>query len=512
MEQVLNSRQMRALDEDTIRTIGIPSLVLMERAALRVCEEVRSGYYRTDRILVLAGSGNNGGDGVAAARILTQAGCRVEVMLVLPDAAYSDDLSTQIGIATRCKVEFTKQPDFSAYTLILDAVFGVGLGRDVTGRTAELFERINRMDVPVIAVDMPSGLDSDTGRVRQAALMADTTLTLSHLKPGLFLGEGIRYAGRVVCRDIGVCGSPESDTFAVQPQDLEPLFKRDETGNKGTFGKVLAVTGSARMGGAAFLSAAAILTGGAGMVRIVTHTKNRDFLLGRLPEAMISDYRDEIDIEELTRDLAWADVVLIGPGLSLGACARTLFDTVMRRCEKPCVIDADGLTLLKGYLAEGRKLRCPAVLTPHMGECARLLGMPLAGIRLDRADILRRFASKVSAVCVCKDACTFTAYPDGQGYINTSGNSALATAGSGDVLAGMIAGYLAASSGHADMSVVPKVVYLHGLLGELAAKKTSKAAVTASRLLAELAVFPSRSGVSAGERTCAIRLDETPVK
>lgn len=506
MKRVVTGQQMKELDTFTIEKMGIPSFVLMERAALAVVEEVLGGGYSTKRILVVCGSGNNGGDGVAAARILYLKGYHVDIWEVGDPEKYSEGMKAQTAIAGNYRMNFVTNPVYHEYTVIVDAVFGVGLAREITGRYAEIIEQINQSRIPVIAVDLPSGINSDTGRQMGCAVHAAATVTFAYGKAGIFLGDGQTHCGKVITADIGIyvpdCIADEKmllpyghgkeiSLYQIEESDLQRLPRRQENGNKGTFGKVLLIAGSENMAGAALLSGKACMRAGCGMLKLYTVRENREFLLAGLPEAMLSVYEDdEGETTQLMRDLDWADVIGIGPGLSTNPCAARILECVLKnKGKKPCVLDADALNLLSVHMELLEESESPCILTPHIGEFARLLGEETSAIKADPVEWAQTFSKNYEVVCVCKDARTVTMMPDGTGYINTSGCSALATAGSGDVLTGILLGLLAQTPGHQEVQIAPLAVYLHGRLGERAAQRLSAAGVLAEDLIEELVIM-----------------------
>lgn len=493
MKKIVSGNEMKALDAFTINEMKVSSLVLMERAALAVVDELLSGAYDVKKILIVCGSGNNGGDGVAAARILHLKGYDVSLWEAGNPEKYSEGMKAQREIAGNYQLKFVTNPECSEYTVIVDAVFGVGLAREITGRYQEIIEKINRSGRPVIAVDIPSGIHSDTGNVMGCAVRAAATVTFAYTKAGILLGMGQTYSGKVVTADIGIYEPKSQGRLSVpllcemESSDLNRLPKRREDGNKGTFGKVLLIAGSKNMAGAAFLAGMASLRSGCGMLKIYTAEENRNFLLSSLPEAMLSVYGEEPDIEQLAKDMQWADVIGVGPGLSMNPPANEILQYVLKeKGTKPCVLDADALNLLSLHMSLLEEAAFPCILTPHLGEFSRLSGQSITEIRRDPVESVRTFSNRYGVTCVCKDARTLTVMPDGTGYINTSGCSALATAGSGDVLTGLLLGILAQTPGHCEIEVIPMTVYLHGLLGTRAAARLSKGGVTARDLIEEL--------------------------
>lgn len=486
MRRILSAEQMRQADQSAM-AMGLPSMVLMERAALAVVEEMTGRGLDLSRVCVVCGTGNNGGDGVAAARILCERGWRPAVCLTGNPEKYSEQLKQQIRIAENYPVTFINSFRPSEYTVIIDAIFGIGLRRPVAGTYREIIDGINSSGGTVVSVDIPSGIHTDTGEIMGTAVRADLTVTFARGKTGLYLYPGAACAGTVVVRDIGIpVGSgPEGGPglYCLEPSDLSCLPARDPSGNKGTFRKLLVIAGSDRMCGAAYLAARAALMTGIGMVKIYTPEANRLPLSVLLPEALISTYRESAwNLQEFNRDLEWADSVVIGPGLGTSEFAGRLLAYFLDRNELPCVIDADALNLLASKKELWNALKAPCIITPHVGEMCRLMGTTPEVVKKDLIETARRFATLHQVTCILKDARSVTALPDGRCYLNLSGNSGLATAGSGDVLSGIAAG-LAAQ--YPQLPVPPAVLaaYVHGLCGESASSKYSESSMTARNVL-----------------------------
>lgn len=491
MKYTVTGAQMKQIDQDTITRIGIPSVVLMERAALAVAEEVLKK--KPKRVLVVCGTGNNGADGIAAGRILKGRGCEITVVLAgnLEHATEEHRLQQQIAknldIPMVSAGSFLQQPEES-YEVVIDALFGIGLTRSIEGSYRELMERVSRcLDSWVVAVDIPSGIHADTGEVMGIALKADMTVTFGYEKSGLLLYPGKAYAGKVVTAEIGFSDISLKrvgfDAAVLEPDDLDRIPKRNADGNKGTFGKVLIIAGTTGMSGAAFLSALAAYRTGAGLVKIFTVSDNRQILQTQLPEAIIKTYDPEEVLpggnfqEMLEQECDWADVIVMGPGLGRDAYIESLEEMVLSCAYVPVVLDADGLNAIADHPHLARYFTENIVLTPHMGEMARLTGLPIAELKANPLQAVRDYSSRTGTVCVMKDAVTVIADKDGMSYINTSGCSAMAKAGSGDTLTGVIAGLLARGMECTDAAVFG--VYLHGRSGERAALKLGENSILA---------------------------------
>ena len=381
---------------------------------------------------------------------------------------------------------------FRHATLLIDALFGIGLGRAVTGAFAEAIDRMNRSAAPVIAVDMPSGVHTDTGEICGTAVRADATITFTCAKPGLYLYPGARCAGHIEVRPVGIAmpdaADPQQELLQLTEEDLSGLKERDESGNKGTFGKLLVIAGSEQISGAAWLCACAALRSGAGMVRIYTEEANRQILGTLLPEALMTTYScRHWSPDSLLKALAWADGAVIGPGLGTDETAERILQTFLENNKGPAVLDADALNIL-AQMAAVPTVDFPAVITPHLGEMSRLTGIAIEDIKSHLVCVAANAAAESGVSVLLKDARSITALPDGRCWINTTGSSALATAGSGDVLAG-ITGALMLRRDSLPAPAAAAAACIHGLCGERAAQKKSRGSVIASDLIAEIGHF-----------------------
>ena len=372
MKRVVTASLMKALDGNTIERHRVPSMVLMERAALAVVDAL-SGW-NLEKVLVVCGNGNNGGDGIAAARILKGKGYSVHICQPGADRRKSADCVRQEEIARSYDVTWVNNPNWSEYTTIVDAIFGVGLSRNIEGIFAETIQKINESGVPVMAVDVPSGIDSDTGQILGCAVRARETVTFAFAKAGQLLEPGYGYCGRLKICDIGIYDSEhleKEDTFFIEEKDMEQIPLRREDGNKGSFGKILLAAGSTGMAGAAYLCGLAAMRTGCGMVKIVTPAENRDILQKRIPEAMLSVYETEQEAEQcILEGLKWADTAGIGPGLGQDKRAETMIRTILKNCDHPLVVDADALNLISAHKEWLDDLKCPAVITSSGGNGA----------------------------------------------------------------------------------------------------------------------------------------------
>lgn len=465
MKYLLNSAQMKACDSYTINEKGIPSAVLMERAALAVVEEIHSSFPERKRVLVLCGSGNNGGDGFAIARLLLLAGVQADVYFAGKETSLTEETALQKKIFENYHGKLCRNPEFGEYTLLVDALFGIGLSRKVAGSYASVLQAAGNSGLPVVAVDMPSGISADTGEVMGTALRADVTVTFAFAKTGQILYPGADYCGRLVVRDIGITaleGLRKEAVFTYEKDDLRRLPGRISRSNKGSYGKVLLIGGAPGMAGAAVLSGRAAYRTGCGLVRVFASECCRNVIQGLLPEALYTSWT-EVSPDELSGLLDWADVIGIGPGLGKSAEAEAFLSQVLTQWTGPLVVDADGLNLLAAHPEYLPKECRNIIVTPHPGEMSRLTGRPISAILEDIPGTARDYACAGRMICVLKDA--RTAVSDGrQVYLNTSGNDGMAVGGSGDVLTGIICGLLA--QGMPEYEAACMGVYLHGLCGD----------------------------------------------
>lgn len=472
MQLWVNAAQMKAADQYTIQKLGVPSLELMEHAAQACVQVLEDEKVDLSHVCVVCGSGNNGGDGFAIARILQNNRYSVETFCVGNPEHYTEETQEQMHRLQECGGKITYgMPQEDSYSVVIDAVFGVGLSRKVEGRYRQVIEQMNRMRGTKFAVDIPSGLSATTGCILGCAFKADYTVTFQLKKIGLELSQGRTMAGRVIVPDIGIstdsiCADQEIVRTAGKDIYRKMLPDRPEDSNKGTYGRLLVIAGSKGMAGAAYLNAHAAYMTGAGLVRIYTSSDNREILQTLLPEAIVTTY-EEYNKEELLSLLTWADSVCIGSGLGMSRLSEKILKTVIEYVKVPCLIDADGLNLLaenKNYLNQMAERRF--VITPHMKEMSRLTGTPVEELKADRIQILKDFISRYRITCVLKDSRTLIASEEKGIRMNLTGNSAMAKAGSGDVLAGVISGWMVQEKEAEDAAELG--TYIHGLSGDLA--------------------------------------------
>lgn len=479
--------QMRRADLYTIEEIGVPSMVLMERAALEVVRCMEEEQLDFRKVLVICGSGNNGGDGYAIARLLHLKGHDVTIFFAGNSQKRSEENAQQAKIAAHYEIPVITNLGTEEYSVIIDALFGTGLKREVTGHYREVLCSVNQMAGKKVAVDLPSGIHDTTGARMGIAFCADLTVAIAFPKRGLFLQEGNVCAGKILTGDIGISSETFSEgtvTFGYEKQDLFLGFpKRKKNSHKGSYGKVLMIAGSKGMSGAAYLSAKAAYAVGAGLVQIYTHEENRVILQQLLPEAIITTY-DTFDSEQLEKLIQWADLIGIGCGLGKSDTVERVMQYTLKRALVPCVVDADGINILSKHMEWIEETNALIVLTPHMKEMSRMLQCSVKELIEQRMEKLHAFVERYKVVCVLKDARTLVAKEHQNTYLNLSGNAAMAKAGSGDVLAGVIVGILAQQCEPYTSACLG--VFLHGLAGDMARDKKGAYSVLASDLVAEI--------------------------
>ncbi len=491
MHRLVTAGEAKELDRYTVEEIGVPSVVLMERAAEAVADECVRRLCPGERILCVCGMGNNGADGVAAARILYLKGCRVSVILAGDESKATEEMRLQLRIARNLEIPVVKADEEGEYIksgeygVIVDALFGVGLKRPVQGLFAALIAQINQSGAQVVAADIPSGVSADDGRICGCAVKADATVTFGTEKLGMILYPGTEYCGRRVTADIGLAEAAYMERPANRPaftydrEDVRRLPARSAYSNKGTFGRVLVIAGSPGMGGAALFAGMAAYRMGAGLVEIATAEQNRTFLMERLPEAVLTVYDPGEKPEDWLAPAAKrAKAIVAGPGMGTGKATERVLDFLLRETAVPLVIDADGLNVLAGSRPLASLLSERVILTPHLGEMSRLTGKTVACLRETLIRSAADYSKEVGAVCVMKDARTVVAAPDGRVYVNTSGNCGMSTGGTGDLLAGMLGALRA--EGMEAFEGACLGVYLHGLYGDKAGERYGRRAMIAS--------------------------------
>ncbi len=520
--KVVTSQEMREIDRITVEEYGIPSLVLMERAGLAVALKVSkllTPNSKLKRVLVLCGGGNNGGDGIAAARNLHNWGFKVNVLIFAKKDSLSPDCNAQYQIAKKngIPIEFRKtvnERDIHG-AVVIDAIFGTGISRHIKGSIADVIKFVNASRIThhalTVSVDIPSGISSDTGEILGKAVKADCTVTFGLPKRGHFLYPGAEYTGRLFVEDIGF---PDNllaeDNLRVGLMTKETVSglipPRPGYSHKGDYGHILIVAGSKGKTGAALMAAKACLRSGSGLVTLAVPESLIDIFQNRVTEEMTLPLPDNgngtLSPKAADVILNFAseriDVIAIGPGIGVSNNTEKVMNELIQKSTVPMVIDADGINAIapphpplvkggqRGVMSKEaiglfKKAKSPIILTPHAGEMARLLQR---AVEKDRINTAISFSKETRTYLVLKGVPTIVAEPDGNAFINTTGNPGMATAGSGDVLTGIIASLLGQGLNPIDSSVLG--VYLHGLAGDIAAKARGEHSLIASDIIDSL--------------------------
>ena len=504
--KIVTTEEMKRLDRRATSDFGIPSLLLMENAARGLVDQIEAAYapLRGKKFVILAGRGNNGGDGLAAARHLRSRGGEVRIYLLSPVEKITGDAKTSLDIWLQsggplAVIGSFKWPrlaeDLSESDLIIDALLGTGLSHPVEGDYARAIDSINRSGRIVIAVDLPSGISADTGEKLGTAVRADMTLTMALPKRGHFVQAGLEHRGKLRVVDLGfppaLIESANLKVALITAAMLEGLPPRRAKGiHKGTLGHLLVVAGSVGKRGAAQMTGLAAMRSGTGLVTIAL-PQSLDPSLASLMEAMSLPLPETAEgtlalegEKLLLTALEGKNAVAIGPGLSQNSETQRLVRNLIAEVRLPMVVDADGINAVAADLSILKKKRGPLILTPHPGEMGRLLGKGADFVQKDRFNLTADFAEKWEVFVVLKGAHTLIAAPDRSLWVNHTGNPGMATAGIGDALTGMIGGFLAQGMNPKEAATLG--IYLHGLAGDLAAAERGEAGLITSDLIGKI--------------------------
>ena len=498
MEIVVTPEEMRGLDRFAMDELSVPGQILMENAGRGVVEAMYRNYGELagKKALIFCGKGNNGGDGFVVARHLFLRGVLVVVVLLGEKAELKDDARSHFEILSKMAMNFATKERLGITRLrlssqlkmlpradfIVDAIFGTGFSGSIRALSRKVIEWINQSDATKVAIDVPSGIDSHNGTVGNVAVKADLTVTMGFKKTGLLIGKSMSYTGRLETTDIGIfCRLPngfKSDTFVVGVEDIKRLMPaRSFDAHKHTVGKVFILAGSKGLTGAAAMASESALRAGAGAVVLGTPQSVSSILARKLTEVMVEPLDEtangSLDIQAMRnaeKHIQWADVIVIGPGISRHRQTQQLVWDILRDVDKPMLIDADALNAISEKVAVlSRRKSKNIIITPHTGELSRLIKRKSAEIDANRIDICREVAREFELTLVLKGSPTVTGSPNGDVYVNPTGNPGMATAGSGDVLSGIISGLWAQGM---DQTVAAYCgVYLHGLAGDIARDK-----------------------------------------
>lgn len=484
--KLFSSHQIKMGEQQCAKKLGVDMYQLMERAGHSAFECALAHFPKTQKMLVLAGTGNNGGDGFVIARLALQSGLTVTLLTTKPEDKLTGDAEIARQTFINAGGDIGHVAELHKYIvdcdLVIDALIGTGLNRELTQELQEVITIVNHSGKLVIAIDIPTGISSDTGAVMPIAIQAHFTVTFIAGKLGLFTGDGPDHAGTIFLSGLGLhedfCEMIHADALWQGRQAGMSLPQRSKNTHKGSFGHVVCVGGNQGMAGAIYLAGKAALRSGAGKVSVITHPDNVSAIVSLCPELIV--YGVDVDDASMksfvTEKINKADSIIFGPGLGLNHWSETLFELILRRqgdVTKPIICDADAINMVAQQSEQAiQSLKAlTLIVTPHVLEAARLLNSTAKDINLTRVKSCHQISKKLNAVCVLKGVGTVTS--DGQNsFINGTGNPGMATAGMGDVLSGVIAGIIT-SYQHLEITLVEKAsmaVFLHGLAGDFAAK------------------------------------------
>jgi len=484
---LVTAGEMQEMDRQTIESYGLPGRVLMENAGLGATRIILRQFKGliNKKVGIVAGRGNNGGDGFVMARYLSQKGVSVTVYLLAEKTVVKGDAAENLNILAPLDIPVIEMPDQKSFSkhktsmlhkdIWIDAILGTGLKSDVKGYFRKIIEFINSLKKPVFAVDIPSGLNADTGQPCGICIQAHTTATFAFAKTGHLIFPGATYTGNLEIVDIGIPN----------------YIKRSPEAHKGNAGHLLIIAGSTGKTGAAAMTAISAMRSGAGLVTLgipkslnpVLESQVLEVMTCPLPEAE-GDILDESSFNKIMDLIAGKKCLAVGPGLGTASGTKNLVIRIIQECDLPIVIDADGLNSLIDNINILKNLKHPVILTPHPGEMSRLIGRPVSFIQNDRINCARNFAKKFKVHVVLKGARTVIAHPDEKVFINPTGNPGMASGGMGDVLTGIIAGFVA--QGYSPESATHAGVYLHGAAADTLQKNIAPFGFLATEVMSAI--------------------------
>ncbi len=501
MEALVTVPEMRAVDKLSTTELNIPAILLMENAGLKTAQAIRREYgnLKNKHVCIICGKGNNGGDGFVVGRHLSRMGAEVEFFSTASLSELRDEAAANRKIAESLRlpihdihsIEDLKPafiPDF-----IVDALLGTGIRGEVTGLYRAIIDWMNAQTVPIAAVDTPSGLNCETGEVAGAAVRAGLTVTMGNIKTGQIFYPARSYQNKLFVADLNappfLLEKVNTQKFLVTPEDIISFLpERPPDAYKNTFGKVLMIAGSTGLTGAATMASLSALRSGAGMVVLGIPERFNPVLEEKVTEVMTAPLPETEDgsihsraINHIDRWLQWSHVLALGPGLSTHPETQTFVRAFLGKVDKPIVIDADGINNLAGQFDLIRNYAADIVFTPHVGELSRLIGVSQKDILANRVAVLQEWAPKLKATILLKGAPTLIADRSGTVYFNPTGNAGMATAGSGDVLTGLIAGFLA--QGLTGTQAAIAGAFVHGMAGDLARQQWGQRGMIAGDIL-----------------------------
>jgi hydroxyethylthiazole kinase-like uncharacterized protein yjeF len=508
--------EMRELDRTAIEKFGVKEELLMENAGEALYFVLSQEFGIKDkRFLVFCGIGNNGGDGFVIARKIHSSGGTVKLFILGDPSRYKSAAKMNLDIVSRLPIEVRTGESMEAIKTdvyhcdaIVDAIFGTGLTRDVQGLYRDVIELVNASGKMVFSADIPSGVNGDTGKVMGIAVKANFTVTFGLPKTGNLLFPGYDLCGKLYCTLISFTPTMyNTPAMKFETNDPVKLPPRDKNGHKGAFGQVLFIAGASSYFGAPYFAALSFLRAGGGYARLATPESMTPFIANKGSEVVFVPQRQtpsaSISLENKAALLELSDkmdMVVLGPGLSLEGETQELVRALAAEINKPLLLDGDGITALCKDLDIIKERKAETILTPHLGEMSRITKMTVPELDANKMDILQHTAQDLAAMIVLKGAHSLIGCPDGRVFINMSGNSGMATAGSGDVLTGTIAAMF--GLGLSLQDAVRMGVFIHGLSGDLAAEDMGEDGITAQNILdyLPLAVKMNRQGLNWGAR------------
>ena len=505
MRKVVTSAEMREIDSRTIDGLGVPGPILMERAGIAVTDvalkilEVHGGNH----VAIFCGKGNNGGDGFVVAREMLRNNIAVDVYVFALKNEIKGDALLNLNILEKFGFEVNYVKDIGELNpleieadLIIDALLGTGIKGKVTGILGDAIRFINDLYKPVLAVDIPSGINADTGTFEGECVRADFTVTMGLVKRGLLVPPGKEYSGEIFVADIGfpdfVVKEKNINVNILEEKDIKKLIHpRNLDVHKGDFGKIFCLAGSAGYTGAAYMACESMVKTGAGLVVLgipqslncALETKLTETMTVPLPETETQTFSLDA-LDEILERIKWADIFVLGPGISRNEETQKLILEIMKKVEIPSIIDADGLFPFKGNVDILKRTKAEVIITPHEGEFSRLFNVDREEIYYDRIEMVRSKQKLINGTILLKGTSTIIITPDEKIFINVTGNPGMSSGGTGDVLTGIIAG-LAAQKIDFGISAAAGA-FIHGLTGDLAAEEMTEYPVTATDLIGKI--------------------------
>jgi NAD(P)H-hydrate epimerase len=491
---------MQQIDRRAIDDLGIPGLTLMENAGRGAYEMIvrHFGEVKAKSVVVVCGKGNNGGDGFVVGRCCKENGARVEVFLLCSKSEVKGDAAANLAAADKAGIPIHEITDPKQFVikddiwLIVDAIFGTGFQGDIKPPLDRIVEKMNAAKSIIVAVDCPSGLDGASGRVSSPTVKADLTVTFGLPKIGQALYPGKAYCGLLEVVDIGYPAGLDDDitTHLIMHEDAARLLPaRRFDAHKGDYGKLFVLAGSIGYTGAAALTSLSALRSGTGLVILgipaslnsILETIVTEVITKPLPDVKKGGHLATRGMGEIRQQIAWADALAIGPGIGTHHETMELVTRLVQQIDKPAVLDADGLNIIAKNREALKHHKAPLVISPHLGEFSRLTGLTIEQINQNRFGLAKSFAAEYDLVLILKGAPSIVALPSGEIYINQSGNDGMATAGSGDVLTGLIGGFLAQGMSAGSAAIL--ATYAHGLAGDIAAEELGRRGMIAGDIL-----------------------------